>query len=149
MSALDSTSYFERKMASKRILMELDSHLGKKLLLPGLMHKLDTENLQREDCWTCLTVRWSFTVSDSWKSLRDILQDTADIDWTVIEISCFMEMSAGHYGPEGRIWMTQQYRGTLGDCPGSEMSLSFLEFEICFFLVCLGNIVFFWSPWWS
>ena len=30
--------------------MELDSHLGKKLLLPELVDKLDTENPQREDC---------------------------------------------------------------------------------------------------
>ena len=27
--------------------MELVSHLGKKLLLPGVLHKLDTKNLQR------------------------------------------------------------------------------------------------------
>ncbi|CAO2606792.1 hypothetical protein LEMLEM_LOCUS13033 [Lemmus lemmus] len=38
------------------------------------------------------------------------------------------EMSAEYYGPEGRRWMSQWYRGTLSDCPGSKMSLSFLEF---------------------
>ena len=116
------------RWASKKLLMEFDSHLGKKLLLPGLLYKLDTENPQREDCWTCLKVRWSFEVLDSWKSLWDILQDIADNDWTAFEISCFMEMSAGYDGPKGRKWMPQRYRGTLGDCPGSEMSLSFLEF---------------------
>ena len=137
------------RRASKRLLMELVSHLGKKLLLPGLLHKLDTENPQREDCWTCLKVRWSFGVPDSWKSLRDILQDTADTDWTAFEISCFMEMSAGYYGPEGRKWMPQRYRGTLGDCPGSKMSLSFLEFGSCLFLVYLGNSISFWSLWWN
>ena len=116
------------RCASKRLLMQFDSHLDKKLLLSELLHKLDMKNPQREDCWTCLNVRWSFGVPDSWKSLQDILQDTADSDWTVFEISCFMDKSAGYYGPEGWRWMPQQYKRTLGDCPGSEMSLSFLEF---------------------
>ena len=74
------------RWASKRLLMEFDSHLGKKLLLPGLLHKLDTENPHRDDCWTCLKVTWSFGVPDSWKSLWDILQDTAESDWTVFGI---------------------------------------------------------------
>ena len=129
--------------------MEFDSHLGKKLLLPGLMHKLDTENPQRKDYWTCLKVRWSFGVPDSWKSLWDILQDTADSDWTAFKIFCFMKMSAGNYGPEGWRWILQRYKRTLGDCTGSEMSLSFLEFESCLFFVCLGNNISFWSLWWS
>ena len=116
------------RWASKRLLIEFDSHLGKKLLLPWLLHKLDTKIPQREDCWTCLNVRWSFGVPASWKSLGDILQDTEESDWTVFEISCFMKMSVGYYGPEGRRWMPQRYRRTLGDCPGSKMSLSFLEF---------------------
>ncbi|XP_049988698.1 zinc finger protein 54-like isoform X2 [Alexandromys fortis] len=38
------------RWALKRLLMELVSHLGKKLLLRGLMHRLDTKNAQREDC---------------------------------------------------------------------------------------------------
>ncbi|KAM7323103.1 hypothetical protein ACRRTK_012901 [Alexandromys fortis] len=50
-----------------------------------------------------------------------------------------MEMSAGYYGPVGRRWMPQRYRGTLGDCPGSEMSLSFLEFSYS------SIIISFWS----
>ena len=45
-----------------------------------------------------------------------------------------MEMSAGYYGPEGRRWMPQWYKKTLGDCPGSEMSMSFLEFGSCLLL---------------
>ena len=73
------------RWSSKRLLIELVSHLGKKLLLPGLLYKQDTENPQREDCWTCLKVRWSFGIPDSWKSLGDILQDTADSDWTAFE----------------------------------------------------------------
>ena len=116
------------RWALKRLLVELVSYLGKKLLLPGLVHKLDTKNPQREDWWTRLMVRWSFSFPDSWKSLRDILQNTEENEWTVFEISCFMENSAGYHGPEGQEWMLQQYRKTLGDCPGSEMSLSFLEF---------------------
>ena len=35
--------------------------------------------------------------------------------------------------------MPQWYRKTLGDCAGCEMSLSFLEFGSCLFLVYLGN----------
>ncbi|CAO2631756.1 hypothetical protein LEMLEM_LOCUS21456, partial [Lemmus lemmus] len=35
------------RWASKRLLMELVSHLGKKLLLPGLLYKMDMKNLQR------------------------------------------------------------------------------------------------------
>ena len=105
------------RWALKRLLMELVSHLGKKLLLPGLLYKLDTENPQREDCWTCLKVRWSFGVPDSWKSLRDILQDTADSDWTAFEISCFMEMSLDIMGLKAKdgcpndteeLWVTVQ-----------------------------------------
>ena len=54
--------------------------------------------------------RWdkSFGVLASWKSLPDILQNSEESDWqtvniggTVFEISCFMEKSAGYYGPIG------------------------------------------------
>ncbi|CAO2612789.1 hypothetical protein LEMLEM_LOCUS15758 [Lemmus lemmus] len=38
------------RWALERFLMELVSHLGKKLLLHGVLHKLDTKNHQREDC---------------------------------------------------------------------------------------------------
>ncbi|KAM7327717.1 hypothetical protein ACRRTK_014084 [Alexandromys fortis] len=34
-----------RRWASKRHLMEFDSHLGKKLLLPGLLYKLGHKEL--------------------------------------------------------------------------------------------------------
>ena len=30
--------------------------------------------------------------------------------------------------------MPQRHKRTLGDCPGSKMSLSFLEFEVAYFL---------------
>ncbi|CAO2623402.1 hypothetical protein LEMLEM_LOCUS17905, partial [Lemmus lemmus] len=39
-----------RRWASKRLLMKLVSHLGKKLLLPGLLEELDMQDLQRNDC---------------------------------------------------------------------------------------------------
>ncbi|CAO2592273.1 hypothetical protein LEMLEM_LOCUS6687 [Lemmus lemmus] len=38
-----------RRWASKRLLMELVSHLGKKMILPGLMYKLDMKKPQRDD----------------------------------------------------------------------------------------------------
>ena len=102
-----------RRWALKRLLMVFARHLGKKLLLPGLMHRLNTKILQREDCWTCLKVRWSFRVPNSWKSLRDILQDTAHSDWTVFEISCFIEKSSGYYGPEGLSSSLKSWQVTL------------------------------------
>ena len=87
-----------------RLLMESVSHLGKKQLLPGLFDERDMKNLQRNDCWTCLKVRWSFGVPDSWKSQLDILQDTDESEFktdklggTVFEISFFMEKYARHY----------------------------------------------------
>ena len=43
--------------------MEFASHLGKKLLLPGLLDvmlcDLDMWDPQENDCSTCLKVRWS------------------------------------------------------------------------------------------
>ena len=55
----------------------------------------------------------------------------------------------GYHGPVGWRWMPQRYKRTLGNYPGSEMSLSFLEFGSCLFLVYLGSIISFWSLWWS
>ena len=122
--------------ALKRLLMELASHLGKKLLFPGLLYELGIQDPPSNDCWTCLKVRHSFRVPASWKSLQDTLQDTGESDWqtanigrTVFEISYFMEKSAGYYGPVGWKWMLLHYRRTLGDYSGSKMSLSFLEFQ--------------------
>ena len=50
--------------------------------------------------------------------------------------SCFMEKSEKKYGPIGWRWVPQHYRRTLGDYPGSEMSLSIPQFwkllRICF-----------------
>ncbi|CAO2637477.1 hypothetical protein LEMLEM_LOCUS24000, partial [Lemmus lemmus] len=39
-----------RRWALKKLLMELLSHLGKKLLLPGLLDELDMQDPQRNDC---------------------------------------------------------------------------------------------------
>ena len=58
------------RWASKRLLMEFVSHLGKKLLFAWTAW-LDSQDPQRNDCWTCLKVRWSFGVSTSWKNLPD------------------------------------------------------------------------------
>lgn len=41
---------------------------------------------------------------------------------------CFSQNSASHSSPIGSRWIPQHYRRTLGDCPGSKMSLSILEF---------------------
>ena len=123
------------RWASKSLLMEFASHLGKKLLLPGLLDELDMQNPQRNDCWICLKVKWCFRVPDLWKSLQDILQDTEESNWqtanrdrTVFEVSCFMEKSTWYYGPVGWRWMTQCYRRTLDSCSGIKKSLSVLKF---------------------
>ena len=83
--------------------------------------QMDMQYWQKNDCWTCLKLRWSFEVPISWKSLIDILQDTEEGDWKtaniggiVFEISCFMEKFAGYYGPvedrchngTEKLWMT-------------------------------------------
>ena len=92
--------------------MELVNHLGKKLLSPRLpdviLDKLDIQDTQKNNWWTCLKVRWFFRVSASWKSLPDILQDIEENDWQtantgriVFEISCFVVKSAGYYEPVG------------------------------------------------
>ena len=103
--------------------------------LPAWTAEMDMQNLQWNDCWTCLKVRRSFGVTASWKNLPDILQDTEENYWqtvnigrTVFEISCFMEKSSGYYGPVGWRWMPQWYRKTLSDCPDSKMSLSIPEY---------------------
>ena len=122
------------RWALKRLLMEVVSHLGKKLLLPGLfdimLYKLDMQDSQGNDWWTCLKVRWFF---------RD-------------DPYCFMKESARHSARHRRKWLTncqyrwnclwnfllygkvcwrkmpQQYRRTLDDYSGSKMSLSILKF---------------------
>ncbi|KAK7832995.1 hypothetical protein U0070_012151 [Myodes glareolus] len=42
--------YFKRKMGIEEAPYGVGYHLGKKLLLPGLLHKLGTKNPQRQDC---------------------------------------------------------------------------------------------------
>ena len=65
--------------APKRLLMTLVSHLGMKLLLTRLLNAMPYDRHTGppgNDCWTCVKVRWSFSVPVSWKSLLHILQDT-------------------------------------------------------------------------
>ena len=69
------------------------------MALPGLLDDLDMQNLQRNDCLTCLKVRQSFRVPASWKSLLDILQDTeesngqtANIGRTVFEQALMLQI---------------------------------------------------------
>ena len=119
---------------SKRLHMKFVSHLGKKLLLLGLLNVLDMQDPQKNDCWTCLKVRQSFRVPASWKKLPDILQDTEESDWqtanidrTVFEIYCFMEKSTGYYEPIAWILVPTMWKENFEDRPGSEMSLSILE----------------------
>ena len=69
--------------------MEFASHLGKKLILPGLLdgmlYELDIQNPQKNDYWSCLkNVRQFFYVADLWKSLPAILQDTEESDWKLL-----------------------------------------------------------------
>ena len=119
--------------ALKWLLMEFASHLGKKLFLPGLLDAMLYEPTEK---WLLNLPKDEMVLQDScFMSLPDILQDTEENYWqttnigrTVFEISYFMEKSAGYYGPVGSRWMPQWYRKTSGDCPGSEMSLSILEF---------------------
>ena len=67
------------RWASKRLLMEFVSIWARNGLLSGLfddmLYKLDMQDPQKNDCWTCLKVRQSFRDPDSWKSLPNILQD--------------------------------------------------------------------------
>ena len=144
--------------------MKFASYLDKKLLLPGLLdgtlYELDIQDPEKNDCWSYLKrVKQSFGVPVSWKSLPDILQDTkwsdrqtAYIGGNVFEISWFIEKSSGYYGPVGWRWMPQWYRRTLGGCPCSKMTLvisGVLEFSYNAHPVYLGDIISFWSLWWS
>ena len=74
-------------------------------LLDAMLYELDMQDLQRNDCWTCLKVRWFSGVPASWKCLLDILQDTEKCDWQttnigkiVFVISYFLEKSVWYYG---------------------------------------------------
>ena len=135
--------------ALKRLLMELDSHLGKKLLLPGLLDELDLQDPQRNDGWTCLKVRRSFGVPASWKNLPDIMHDTEESDWqtanigrTVFEIFCFMEKSAGYYEPIGWRWVPatlQQNFGWLSRQQNVSVNSRVLEVVCNVLPVNLGN----------
>ena len=58
---------------------------------------------------------------------RKQLTDFAIQSKTNPQFSCFTEKSARYYGLIDWRWMSQCYKRTLGDCPGSEMFLSFLK----------------------
>ena len=82
--------------------------LGKKVLVStDSMSQLywDKQNTEESDCQTLPR------------------QDVA-----VLQIFCFTEKSVRYSRPVGWRWMSQCYRGTLSDCPGSLLSLSFLQF---------------------
>ena len=142
--------------------MELASHLGKKLLLSGLLdvilYELDMQDPQRNDWWTCLKVRRSFRVSASWKSLLDILQDTEKSEWqtanigrTVFEISCFMEKFSGYYEPVGWRSVSTKLPQNFGLLSRQQdVSVNSRVLEVCYnaLLVYLGNITF-CDLWWS
>ena len=115
------------------------SHLGKKLLSPELLdsmlYKLDMQDPQKKNDFSpCQNkVGQSFRIFASWKRYseghrRKWLMYFAKTDGTVLQISCFTEKSDRYSRPVGWRWMPQNYRTTLGDCPGSQISLSFLEF---------------------
>ena len=82
------------------------SHLGKKLLLQGLLnvmvYELDIQDLQKNDCWTCQKkVKQSFRVPASWKRLPVILWvtegsgwQTNSIDEAVFKINALVEKFA-------------------------------------------------------
>ena len=54
MSASGSTNYFKRMMGIEEAPYEVVSHLGKKVLLPGLLdgmlYELDIQDTQKNDC---------------------------------------------------------------------------------------------------
>ena len=64
---------------------------------------------------------------------------------------CFTEESVIYSRPVVWRWIPQHFRGTLGDCPGSQMSLS-VSISLkagCFVLhVYSGNIISFLGLWW-
>ena len=103
---LQSTS--KGRWTLKRLLMEFVSHLGKKLLLPELLdamlYELNSQDPQRNDCWTCLKVRLSFRVPASWKSLLDILQDTEESDW---HTAITRQKRSSNFLLHGKVWWIQ------------------------------------------
>ena len=77
---------------------------------------------------------------------------TANIDRTVFEISCFMEKFDGYYGPVG--WrldapMVQKNFGWLSKQWDVSVNSRVLEVAYNELIVYLGNIIAFWSLWWS
>ena len=145
--------------------MEFVSHLGKKLLLPGMLDvmlcELDMQNSQINDCWTCLKVRQSFGVPGSWKGLPNILQDTEKSNWqiankgrTLFEISCFVEKFVENcWKVSCRLNMdapmVQKNFGWLSSQWDASIISRVLEVAYNALPVYLGNIISFWGLWWS
>ena len=68
------------------------SHLGKKLFLPGLLdnmlYKLDMQDPQKNDCWTCQKkVRHYFRIPAPPEKLPDIRQDIEESDWQTANVA--------------------------------------------------------------
>ena len=146
------------RWALKRLLMELISHLGKKLFLSGLLDELDMQDPQRNDCWTRLR-------------------------WDVHQGSCFMKESARHSAEYRRKWLAscQYWQNCLWNfllhgkvcwilwvCRlkmdattvknnfgwlSRQGDVSFISrvLEVAYNVlpVYLGNVISFWSLWWS
>lgn len=132
------------------------SQLGKKLLVPGLLdsmlYKLDMQGPQESECWTlpqqgrmvllgsCFTeemVRQSADHGGKWLTncqyRRDGLANFL-LYWKVCQILWPVDWRWR--------WIPQHCRGNLGDCPGSQMSLLFLQLlEVVYsaLLVYLNN----------
>lgn len=94
----------------------------------------------------------------SQKKLLAILQETKKNDWQTVnigrktfQISCSIEKSTRCYAPIGWRWLPQCCKGTVHDCPGSQLSLSFAELleVVCkAHFVYLNNIVSLWCLLW-
>ena len=81
---LEAAITFRGRWASTKLLMEFTSHLGKKVLLSGLIDELDMHDPQRNDCCTWQKkVRWLFAVM---RELSDILQDTEESKWWTLPV---------------------------------------------------------------
>ena len=115
------------RWAMKRLLVEIASHLEKKLFLPRLhevmLYEEDKQDPQKQQLNLPKSeiVLQGYWVTASWKSLPDILQNTEESDWktanigkTVFEISYFVEKSARYYGPVGWIWVPTRLQKNFG-----------------------------------
>ena len=139
MSASGSTNYFrkvdghQRNLLQNLLSIEKASHLGKRLLLPGLLDGMCIT-------WICITLKKvtpdhskgqygssGFLLHQRNFQIFCRTQKKATDDLCIIsidlQISCFLKKSPGYYGPVGWRCMPQCYRRTLDDCSPSKMSL--------------------------